>query len=133
MGIEQKSQFIIYQAENGQTKLVRLADDTVWLTQPQMAELFQTTQQNISQHINNIFETNELIPNATHKKFLLVRQEGDREVQRNEVESAHRYVIQKRLKIAGAWWLEENAEIMLAIRVNRANNHWNEYWETKAA
>jgi len=42
-----------------------------------------------------------------------------------EIESAHRYVIQKRLKIAGAWWLEENAEIMLAIRVNRANNAWN--------
>lgn len=50
-----------------------------------------------------------------------------------EIESAHRYVIQKRLKIAGSWWLEENAEIMLAIRVNRANNAWNKYWETKAA
>ena len=84
MGIEQKSQFIIYQAENGQTKIdVRLADETVWLTQPQMAELFQTTQQNISQHINNIYEETELMPNATHKKFLLVRKEGEREVQRN--------------------------------------------------
>lgn len=50
-----------------------------------------------------------------------------------EIESAHRYVIQKRLKIAGAWWLEENAEIMLAMRVNKANNDWNKYWETKAA
>lgn len=50
-----------------------------------------------------------------------------------EIESAHRYVIQKRLKIAGAWWLEENAEVMLAIRVNRANNDWNEYWDLKAA
>ena len=60
MSIEQKSQFIIYQAENGQTKIdVRLADDTVWLTQPQMAELFQTTQQNISQHVNNIYEETE--------------------------------------------------------------------------
>lgn len=84
MSIEQKSQFIIYQAENGQTKIdVRMADDTVWLTQPQMAELFQTTQQNISQHINNIYEETELMLNATHKKFLLVRQEGEREVQRN--------------------------------------------------
>ena len=84
MNIEQKSQFIIYQAENGQTKIdVRLTEETVWLTQPQLAELFQTTQQNISQHINNIYEEAELIPNATHKKFLLVRQEGDRKVERN--------------------------------------------------
>jgi hypothetical protein len=44
-----------------------------------------------------------------------------------EVESAHRYIIQKPLKIAGAWWLEENAEAMLAIRVNRANDDWDLY------
>jgi len=50
-----------------------------------------------------------------------------------EIESAHRYVIQKRLKIAGAWWLEENAEAMLAIRVNRTNNDWESYWKLKAA
>jgi hypothetical protein len=50
-----------------------------------------------------------------------------------EIESAHRYVIQKRLKIAGSWWLEENAEIMLAIRVNRANNNWNDHWDNNAA
>jgi hypothetical protein len=50
-----------------------------------------------------------------------------------EIESAHRYVIQKRLKIAGAWWLEQNAEAMLAIRVNRANNDWDLYWKAKAA
>ncbi len=65
---KQKSQLIIYQAENGQTKIdPRLADDTAWLTPPQMAELFQTTQQNISQHINNVFETGELTPTSTHK------------------------------------------------------------------
>lgn len=50
-----------------------------------------------------------------------------------EIESAHRYVIQKRLKIAGAWWLEHNAEVMLALRVNRANNDWDSYWKSKAA
>jgi hypothetical protein len=49
-----------------------------------------------------------------------------------EIESAHRYLIQKRLKIAGAWWLEDNAENMLALRINRQNNQWNEYW-SKAA
>ncbi len=82
--LEQKSQIIIYQTEDERTKIdVQLSDETVWLTQPQMAELFQTTQQNISQHINNIFEENELAQNATNKKFLLVRQEGKREVQRS--------------------------------------------------
>ncbi|MBU4426184.1 MAG: virulence RhuM family protein, partial [Proteobacteria bacterium] len=55
---------------------------TVWLTQPLMAELFQTTQQNISQHIRNVFEEGELTPEATHKKFLSVRREGKRDVRR---------------------------------------------------
>ena len=45
-----------------------------------------------------------------------------------EVESAHRYVIQKRLKLAGAWWKAENVEPMLALRVVRANDDWDEYW-----
>jgi hypothetical protein len=47
--------------------------------------------------------------------------------------SPHRYVIQKRMKIAGAWWLEPNAEAMLALRVNRANNDWDLYWKSKVA
>jgi hypothetical protein len=50
-----------------------------------------------------------------------------------EIESAHRYVIQKRLKIAGAWWLENNAEAMLAIRVNRVNDNWDLYWKSEVA
>lgn len=50
-----------------------------------------------------------------------------------EVESAHRYVIQKRLKIAGAWWLEENVDDMLALRVNRFNGQWDDYWGKKRA
>jgi len=64
-------------AEDGKLKLdVRLEDENIWLTQPLMAELFQTTQQNISQHVLNIFEEEELAPEATHKKYLSVRQEG---------------------------------------------------------
>jgi len=78
-----KGQFLVYQAEDGKLKLdVRLEGETVWLTQPLMAELFQTTQQNVSQHILNIYEEEELAPEATHKKFLSVRQEGNREVKR---------------------------------------------------
>ena len=45
-----------------------------------------------------------------------------------EIESAHRHVIQKRLKIAGAWWKIDNADKMLALRVLRANGDWNRYW-----
>jgi hypothetical protein len=78
-----KGQFLVYQAEDGRLKLdVRLEGKTVWLTQPLMADLFQTTQQNISQHVLNIYEEGELAPEATHKKFLLVRLEGKREVKR---------------------------------------------------
>ncbi|MCP4460897.1 MAG: ISKra4 family transposase [Cytophagales bacterium] len=54
--------------------------------------------------------------------------EADLPIGSGEVESAHRYVIQRRLKIAGAWWKEDNAEHMLALRTLRSNNSWNGYW-----
>jgi hypothetical protein len=47
-----------------------------------------------------------------------------------EIESAHRYIVQKRLKLPGAWWCAANAEHMLALRLNRANRQWNDYWAT---
>ncbi|WP_295578438.1 virulence RhuM family protein [uncultured Lamprocystis sp.] len=79
-----RGQFLVYAVEDGRIKIdVRLADETVWLTQPLMADLFQTTQQNISQHIRNIYDEGELLPAATNNKFLSVRQEGGRAVQRN--------------------------------------------------
>ena len=74
---------LVYQTDDGQVKVdVRLEDETVWLTQQQMAELFQTTQQNISLHIRNVLEEGELTPEATHKKYLSVRKEGNRDVRR---------------------------------------------------
>lgn len=79
------SQIIIYQTENGQTKLeVRLENETVWLTQKLMAELFQTTPQNITIHLKNIFEEGELSEVATCKDFLQVQKEGERTVERNQ-------------------------------------------------
>lgn len=82
---ENKSQIIIYQTENGETKLdVRFQDETVWLTQKLMAELFQTTSQNITIHLKNIFEEGELEEKATCKDFLQVQKEGNREVKRNQ-------------------------------------------------
>ncbi|HSO83046.1 virulence RhuM family protein [Thiocapsa sp.] len=79
-----RGQFLVYAAEDGRIKIdVRLADETVWLTQQQLAELFQTTVPNVSMHIRNIHEDGELAPEATVKKFLTVRQEGARAVRRS--------------------------------------------------
>ena len=64
---------ILYQDEDGITRVsVRFADDDLWLTQNQIAEIYATTQQNVSQHIDGIFKDGELLTEATHKKFLLV-------------------------------------------------------------
>lgn len=81
--MKNNSQIIIYQTEKGETKLeVRLENETVWLTQKLMAELFQTTVANINIHLKNIFNEGELDPKATIKDFLIVRLEGGREVNR---------------------------------------------------
>lgn len=77
------SEFLLYQTEDGRTRLeVRLENETVWLTQNQMAELFQTTKQNISLHIRNLFAERELDRAATVKEYLTVQQEGRRQVTR---------------------------------------------------
>jgi hypothetical protein len=82
---ENKSQIIIYQTGSGKTKIdVRFQDETVWLTQKLMAELFQTTSQNITIHLKNIFEEGELEEEATCKDFLQVQKEGSREVKRKQ-------------------------------------------------
>ena len=72
-----QSQIIIYKSESGQTKIeVRFENETVWLTQNALADLFQTTKQNISQHIQNIFEEGELQPNSVVKDFLTTAVDG---------------------------------------------------------
>ncbi len=82
---ENNSQIIIYQTESGETKIdVRFQDETVWLTQKLMAELFQTTSQNVTIHLKNIFEERELDEKATCKDFLQVQKEGTREVKRKQ-------------------------------------------------
>ncbi|MCL2640923.1 MAG: DNA-binding protein, partial [Phycisphaerales bacterium] len=78
------SEIIIYQTEDGRTKInVRMGDQTVWLTQTQMAELFQTTKQNVSLHINNACEEGEVDAAATVKEYLTVQTEGERAVSRS--------------------------------------------------
>ncbi len=83
--MENNSQMIIYKTEDGQIKLeVRLENETVWLTQKLMADLFQTTPQNITIHLKNIFEEGELTETLTCKDILQVRKEGGRTVERNQ-------------------------------------------------
>lgn len=80
---ENTGNLLLYQTEDGATRVeVRFQDEMVWLNQAQLADLFQTTKQNISLHIKNIFDENELQPEATVKEYLTVQTEGKRQVQR---------------------------------------------------
>jgi len=80
---EKRSEIILYQTEDGRTRIeVRLEDESVWLTQIMMADLFQTSVPNINIHIRNILEERELLVEATIKEYLIVRSEGPRQVTR---------------------------------------------------
>ncbi len=75
--LQQTSQLLIYHSEDGQTRLeVQLQEDTVWLTQKQLAELFQTSKQNIGQHLKNIFNEGELNEKSVVKKFFTAAADG---------------------------------------------------------
>ena len=78
-----KGEIVMYQPDETIRLEVRVEDETVWLTQQQMADLFYATKQNISFHINNIFEEGELVQEATVKDYLTVRKEGKRTVKRH--------------------------------------------------
>jgi hypothetical protein len=81
--LKNSSEIILYQTEDGQTRIeVRLEDESVWLTQVMMAELFQTSVPNINIHIRNILGEEELLAEATIKDYLIVRLEGPRQVTR---------------------------------------------------
>ena len=82
--MDNQNQIILYQDDNDITRVsVRFADEDLWLTQNQLAEIYCTTKQNISQHIEHILLDGELEENRTVKDFLIVRQEGNRQVQHN--------------------------------------------------
>lgn len=80
---QKQSDILIYQAEDGRTRIeVRLENETVWLSQKLLAELFQKDVRTISEHIRNIYAEGELKPQATIRKFRMVQTEGDRRVNR---------------------------------------------------
>jgi len=79
-----QGEFLLYQTEDTQTRVqVRFQDNGIWLTQAQLAELYQCSPQNITQHIRAIYESGELAENATCKPYLQVRLERDRQVSRS--------------------------------------------------
>ena len=80
--MKQKNEIILYQPDETVKLEVRLEEETVWLTQAQMAELFETTPQNITMHIRNMYKEGELEVGSTCKDFLQVRTEGNRTVNR---------------------------------------------------
>ena len=80
---DQPSSFLIYRSPDGNTRIeVRMQAETVWLTQKQLAELFQTSKQNVSLHLQNVFDEGELAADSTVKKYLTVQTEGKRDVSR---------------------------------------------------
>ncbi len=81
--MDERNKILIYTGSDGLTKVeVRLEDDTLWLTQAQMCELYQTSRTNVVEHIKHIYEEGELAEEATCRKFRQVRQEGTRQVER---------------------------------------------------
>ena len=78
------NEIVLYQPDETVKLEVRLENETVWLTQQQMAELFETTKQNVSLHINNVFKEEELSPDSTVKDYLTVQKEGDRTIRRKQ-------------------------------------------------
>lgn len=84
--VPEKGELILYQTEDGKTKVeVRLQDETVWLTQKLMAELFQTIPRNITSHLRNMFTEGKLDEGATCKDLLQVQTEGNRQVERKQL------------------------------------------------
>ena len=78
-----ENEILLYTDETGKMNVnVRFAEEDVWVTQVQLAEIYATTRQNIGQHIENIYKDNELPREATIKKFFIVQTEGIRQVKR---------------------------------------------------
>lgn len=79
-----ENKLILYKDEEGRVSVnTRFADEDVWLTRENLAEMYANTPQNISLHVGNIYQDKELSEEGTRKKFLLVRLEGKRQVRRN--------------------------------------------------
>ena len=138
--IEKKeNKIILYKDEEGKLSVNTLfADEDVWLTQDQLAEIYQTTQENISMHISNIYADDELDKEGTYKKFLLVRQEGKRQVNRHidhynlDMIIALGYRVQSRIAVRFRRWatrmLHEYIQKGFAMDDERLKQGGNRYF-----
>ena len=135
-----ENNIVLYKDEEGRLNVsVRFSDDDVWVTQVQLAEIYATTRQNISQHIDNIFNDGELPKEATIKKFFIVQQEGNRQVKREidhynlDVIIAIGYRVQSKVATRFRQWatarLHEYIQKGFAIDDERLKNGGNRYFK----
>ena len=138
----EQNKIILYQDDNEITRVaVRFADEDLWLTQNQLAEIYCTSRENITMHIKNIYADEELLLDSTSKDFLLVREEGSRQVKRNvahynldmiialgyRVQSLHEYIQKgfamddERLKQGGNRYFRELLQRIRDIRSSERN------------
>ena len=136
---QKENKLILYKDEEGKLSVNTLfADEDVWLTQDQLAEIYQTTQENISMHISNIYADDELDKEGTYKKFLLVRQEGKRKVNRHidhynlDMIIALGYRVQSRIAVRFRRWatrmLHEYIQKGFAMDDERLKQGGNRYF-----
>ena len=121
----EQNKIILYQDDNEITRVaVRFADEDLWLTQNQLAQIYDTTQQNIALHIANIYKDEEL-SEGTHKKFLLVQTEGERQVKRNiehynlDMIIALGYRVQSQVAVRFRRWLRRDF-----MSISRRDSLW---------
>ena len=133
MTVENK--IILYQDDDEITRVsVRFTDEDLWLTQNQLAEIYCTTKQNISQHIDNILNDGELDPNRTVKDFLTVRQEGKRQVQRSvlhynlDMVIALGYRVQSQVATRFRRWATQRLQKGFAMDDERLKQGGNRYF-----
>ena len=120
--MNEENKIILYQDDNEITRVsVRFSDDDLWLTQNQLADIYCTTQENISMHVKNIYADRELDENRTYKKILLVRQEGNRQVKRNidhynlDMVIALGYRVQSQVKTYHSFLFIENKKLTKVV------------------
>ncbi|MDO5576956.1 MAG: RhuM family protein [Fibrobacter sp.] len=131
-------EIIIYQTEDGNTKVdVRFVDETVWLTQAQLVDLYQSSKANVSEHIKHIFEEGELDEVATVRNFRTVQLEGTREVSREQVYYNLDMIISLGYRVKSMiatkfrrWATERLKEYIIKVQAMRHNvMHMSDYVE----
>ena len=121
---EEKGEILIYSSDDGVTKIdVRLEDETVWLTQQQLADLYHTSKSNVSEHITNIFKEGELDEAATVRKFRTVQIEGGRNVERNLLH----YNLDNILTMSGEKLLEGNGSVSHQKAIDKVEQEYKKY------